>query len=272
MKEKICYKCHELKSIDEYCHDSSKDDDRADICKDCKKIHYKSKSKTIPGLIKKMYYSQHSSSRNRGLPIPDYTYNDFFEWIIFNPKFKELYYNWVESDYKKDMIPSCDRLNDYIGYKFGNIQLLTWKENNEKGRNDIKNDINLKRSRQIIVYKYGDFYGEYPSIKTTSKKLGICRSDIQKVLSGKFKQSHNFVFFYKENINNNKINNIKHSDGVIGINCDTGEQIYFNTIKDAQIKLNISNISEVCSGKRKQCGGFRWEYYNKKMEEINHQI
>ena len=43
---------------------------------------------------------------------------------------------------------------------------------------------------------------------------------------------------------------------------DTGE--IFNTIKDAEIKYNVSHgkISEVCAGKhgRKTAGGFKWEW------------
>lgn len=42
--------------------------------------------------------------------------------------------------------------------------------------------------------------------------------------------------------------------------------IIYKTIKDAREKNNITNysgISEVCRGKRKTCGGFKWEFFEK---------
>ena len=44
------------------------------------------------------------------------------------------------------------------------------------------------------------------------------------------------------------------------INVDTGE--VFGSIKDAGLKYNIepTHITRVCKGKRKTCGGYRWEY------------
>ena len=44
------------------------------------------------------------------------------------------------------------------------------------------------------------------------------------------------------------------------INVDTGE--VFDSIKDAGLKYNIepTHITRVCKGKRKTCGGYRWEY------------
>ena len=37
-----------------------------------------------------------------------------------------------------------DRLNDYKGYSFDNIQLMTWQENKDKGHRDCLNGINNK--------------------------------------------------------------------------------------------------------------------------------
>lgn len=46
------------------------------------------------------------------------------------------------------------------------------------------------------------------------------------------------------------------------INLDTG--LIFNSIKEASFHygLHDTNISRVCKGKNKVCGGYRWEYYN----------
>lgn len=47
---------------------------------------------------------------------------------------------------------------------------------------------------------------------------------------------------------------------------ELNEKEIYKTIKDAREKNNITNysgISEVCRGKRKTCGGFKWEFFEK---------
>jgi len=39
---------------------------------------------------------------------------------------------WIENDCIKDLVPSVNRLDDYINYSLDNIELVTWKENNDK--------------------------------------------------------------------------------------------------------------------------------------------
>ena len=53
---------------------------------------------------------------------------------------------------------------------------------------------------------------------------------------------------------------------VIKISLDDIKLEVYKTIKDAREKNNITNysgISEVCRGKRKTCGGFKWEFFEK---------
>lgn len=262
---KICKRCKEDKSLDLFYKDSSSNDGYCITCKSCKFETSSNKKKTVFGLIDKMYWSQCSSSINRNMPRPKYSKQEFIEWIIFNPVFKKLYYDWVNSDYNKMMIPSVDRINDYKGYEFGNIQLMTWKENDAKNHRDIYNGINAKRSRSILVYKKGIFYKRYNSISLAARELKITTQNIQPVLNGREKQLNGFVFLY-ENSTEEDIKKrscyIKNDTGVIGVNKITGEVLEFDSIKEAQIKTKSFNISEVCSGTRKSSNGFNWKYKN----------
>jgi len=61
-----------------------------------------------------------------------------------------------------------------------------------------------------------------------------------------------------------RIDNIKNSIGVIGTSIKTGHVVKFTSIKEAQNRLKISNISTVCNGDRKSSGGYYWKY---NMEE-----
>jgi len=171
--KKICKKCKIEKPVSEFYKDSSSEDLYCMTCKECKTENSVKKKKTIFGLISKMFWSQYSSSISRKLPKPEYTLQEFTEWVVFNPSFKKLYYDWVNSGYSKEMIPSVDRLNDYKGYSFGNIQLMTWEENCEKGRLDRINGVNTKNTTQIVAFKRGLFYKEYGSIAQAERDLGI---------------------------------------------------------------------------------------------------
>ena len=62
-----------------------------------------------------------------------YSKEEFRKWLYSQPLFFELYNNWVNNEYDKNLTPSVDRINSSISYKMSNIQLMTWHENNIKG-------------------------------------------------------------------------------------------------------------------------------------------
>lgn len=74
------------------------------------------------------------------LPLP-FDKEEFKEWIITNYKFRleEMLKEYKENNYKKELCPSIDRIDDFKSYTFDNMQLLTWEENNNKGRASLKN-------------------------------------------------------------------------------------------------------------------------------------
>ena len=65
--------------------------------------------------------------------MPEYSKEEFRKWLYSQPLFFELYNNWVNNEYDKNLTPSVDRINSSISYKMSNIQLMTWHENNIKG-------------------------------------------------------------------------------------------------------------------------------------------
>lgn len=72
-------------------------------------------------LIGKMYSSQKSSSVKRGHPMPDYTLEEFTEWVYKQPNFKKIFKDWKESGQKSLLAPSADRLDDSKPYTFETI-------------------------------------------------------------------------------------------------------------------------------------------------------
>lgn len=106
---------------------------RAD-CKECRKRFIR----TQPGLVKLIYSGQRSRSKKKGWPDPAYTEAQLLASLQKLPMFHTLYDNWVASGYVKELSPSIDRIDDNQPYRKGNIQLMTWAENDAKANKACK--------------------------------------------------------------------------------------------------------------------------------------
>jgi len=185
-----CSKCKQLKPSSQFSL-------TAKYCKICTTVIEKDKIKTIDGLSYRMYKSQRQNSKNRGHEQPNYTLKEFRNWLYIN-KIEFLFKNWVNSNYSKNMIPSCDRLDDYKSYTLDNIRLVTWEENNKKHYKDRIEGINNKASKAVIQYtKEGVFIKEFPSLKSAGRAMGIHPSTIMNVCKNKAKSSKGFIWKYK---------------------------------------------------------------------------
>jgi len=156
--------------------------------------------RTKQGVITGIYYSQVARSKLKGLALPKYTLEQLRAWMFTQPNFEELYNNWKKSGYEKDLVPSVDRIDDYKGYSFDNIQLTTWEENNRKGYSDRKNGINNKISKVVIQYDLnGNKLKKYHSVREAGRRTGINHRNISKCClkykrhsrAGKFKWEFN---------------------------------------------------------------------------------
>lgn len=110
--------------------------------------------RTKNGLIIKIYNSQLRSSKKRNHEKPKYTLEELKKWFYKQHNFDELYINWVNSNYDKKLTPSCDRINNYKGYSFDNIRLVTWYEN----KNELNKDTSLIFIPKFNIKGYPDFY------------------------------------------------------------------------------------------------------------------
>lgn len=124
--------------------------------------------RTRNGIVNTIYQTQKRNSKKRDHSLPDYSLFELRKWIFSQPNFEKLYSDWVDSNYDKYMKPSIDRIDDYIGYSFENIRLVTWRENDEKGSRDIINGVNKKKFKRVIM----DGERMFESIKEASLYLG----------------------------------------------------------------------------------------------------
>ena len=155
--------------------------------------------KTKKGLIANIYSNQ-LSRKNKEVC---YTLEELREWVHKQQNFEELYLDWINSGYKKEKIPSVDRIDNNKGYFFDNIQLMTWEDNNKKARNDIRNNT-LKHSgllngghKKVIQYDLlGNKIDEFISVSEASRVLNIRQNMISRVCRGERNKTNGFVFKY----------------------------------------------------------------------------
>ena len=138
---KKCTKCNIMKDLKYFSKQSIQSDGLKHQCKECDNAFLRTYFRTKKGLITKIYSSQKRNSKARLHNPPSYTITQLTIWLTNQNNFCELYNNWVSSGYKKDLVPSIDRLDDYKPYSLDNIRLVKWEINNIKGKKDIMKGI-----------------------------------------------------------------------------------------------------------------------------------
>jgi len=155
--------------------------------------------KTEEGLINVTYSWQKQSMKRRKMANPTYSRDEFRFWVLSQDNWKSLYDAWVESDYDKKLRPSVDRIDDYKGYAFGNIQLMTWAENLSKSHSDRRNGINRKGMRAIDQFtKDGKYINTYFNAKEAEKQTGAWAANVSNVCRGVGKTVKGFIWKYSD--------------------------------------------------------------------------
>lgn len=194
---RICTACKLSKCLSEFHKCSNNKSGLYSWCKQCALEKNNTYIKTKAGLLAKIYGDQRNSSRKRGYDYPDYSLSELRVWALSKKIFNKLYSSWVKSGYQKDMRPSFDRLDDYKSYTFDNLQIVTWKENNEKAYADRKNGINNKHSKAVTQTDFdGNFIAEYFSSRCAARSSGINRGHIWSCCVGDRKTAGGFKWAF----------------------------------------------------------------------------
>ena len=147
-------------------------------------------------LSNNIYSSQIFNSKKRKHIPPIYTQGELYQWILLNPSTFKLYSDWVLSDFDRNLTPSIDRLNDYVPYRFDNIQLTTWEFNDNKHKSDRKSGINNKINVGVIQHKNDLLVNSFHSTMEAERCTGINHSNISKCLHGKLQSTGGFTWSY----------------------------------------------------------------------------
>jgi len=232
------------------------------------------------GLLKDLFKSQERKSMQRGHPLPDYTINELLVTFLDSDLFIRLYNNWKDSGFEQNLRPSFDRLDNNKHYSFDNIQLMTWKENNENGNQARKDGygVQLKPLNQYCV-NTGKFLNSYVSASQASRVLGLNRANISSVARGNTKQKtvgeYFFIFMDEvtDDLHNTRFIEAKKSYSkrvgleILQLDKDSLEVLNeFKNMTEAGKELKLPSSSYVGISKalkdinKYTAYGFRWKY------------
>lgn len=192
---KVCTRCEVNKDLLDFSKNSSSYDGYNTWCKVC----YKEYSRAKPNVINIIYNMQVKNSKDIFHLPPTYTKQEFYDWLIDDWLFNLLYDNWSNCGHIKDMKPSIDRIDDYKGYSFNNVQVMTWLENNNKYRRDKKNGISNQNNIAVVqLDKIGNIINEFHSISEAHRITNISRVSIGRCCDNKygFKSAGGYIWKY----------------------------------------------------------------------------
>jgi hypothetical protein len=187
---KKCTDCKKSNNFKEFYKSNNTKDGFRGICKKCWKDRSYKYNITKNGLINNMYSRQKYNSKNRDHKPPNYTKIEFTKWLLGLDKFQQLYEKWINSGYKTELIPSIDRIDDYKGYSFENIQIMTWKENYNKYKNNP-----IGRFPVLKLKLNGEVVKKYRTITEASNDNNMCISSISRRING-ITKNKDFIWKY----------------------------------------------------------------------------
>jgi len=191
---KYCPHCYSNFNISFFAKNITTPDGLQCWCKQC----MTDDSRTLSGVVRKIYSKQRESSRKRGHSMPSYSLNELRAWCLSKPDFIKLHSLWVESNFERELAPSVDRVNDDIGYSFYNIQVMSWRDNMVKGHNSphVNRDELCLSVEQLS--KDGAVINEFRSIYAAGKATGIYKENIASCCLGKLKTAGKFKWRHKK--------------------------------------------------------------------------
>lgn len=126
---------------------------------------------------------------------------------------------------------------------------------------ETKKKIKTSQKRTILQYDLENkFIAEWGTIKDAAISIGLkSTSPIRQCLTGKSKQSHGYIWKYKDSL---PVKEKKQKRAVLQYDLDGNFIKEFNSLKEASesCKTTDSAIGRCCKGKYKSAGGFIWKY------------
>jgi len=191
---KQCSECLQIQALTEFTLVSQNLDGYNGRCKTCVKNY----GRGFRPRLDILYSTQKTSSKARNHPEPNYSKAEFIAWCIENDYYT-IYTNWVNNEFKKDLTPSADRLDDSLPYTLHNLQLVTWGFNNLKGNKDTFSGKLSHVHRKVNQYtKQGEFIKTHLSQSIAAREVKSTQGNICAVCCGRRKYAKGYMWKYTD--------------------------------------------------------------------------
>ena len=188
--KKCCSLCNKWKYFSEYGYHVKSRFKLNPECKECVSRNNLKRNRTPIGKLNQIYYQQLENSRKRNHPLPEYDMKWLISKYIDDPQYNRLYNEWVDSDYDRWKAPSIDRIDSNLPYTKDNIQLMTWKENNDKEHERQRRPVNQYTSD-------GEFVKQFESVRSAKKHLNISNGYLHNKIT-KNRPYKGFIYKYED--------------------------------------------------------------------------
>jgi group I intron endonuclease len=134
------------------------------------------------------------------------------------------------------------------------------------GDNDFSKNFEVKKGKKVFQYDLNcNLIKEWESVAQAGRELNIHSSSISNVCTGKTRTAMGFIWKYEgDNDFTKNFEKNKNRKKVIQYDLKGNFIKEWDSVREASksVCINESNISNVCTGKYKQAGGFIWKYSN----------
>ena len=222
-----------------------------------------------------MYNATHENAHQYNYPLYEairkYGKENFDFKILYQEECEEEYIRQLEKDYIlrfNTLSPNGYNQTDNTEHPINAIE--SYKKMSETKRNNAKRVAQIDNNNNIIKI-FRSIVDCAEETHEDEKKIGSCCRGERKSTGGKFfawlDENNQLIIpeykrdFYKGKIGTTQIQSSSRKVAKIDINTLQIIKTY-DTIALASRENNCdaSGISKVCTGKRKSCGGFKWEY------------
>ena len=136
-----------------------------------------------------LYNRVSRSHITRRLPQIHYSKEDLTKWLYKN-NYKKMFKKWKRASFSRWLAPSLDRLDTRKGYELNNLELVTWRVNQDRAYRDRKAGVGrMADDNEPIVQldANGNYDNEYVSVSEAARQTGINRGNISSSKDGRLK-------------------------------------------------------------------------------------
>lgn len=157
------------------------------------RFNYLKYYRSLEGKASNLYTAQVQKCKERNHPLPIYTREELIEYLINSLIYIKLFNIWKFNNFEKNYAPSVNRLNDYKSYSFDNIEIVSWKYNNDIFTKDTISGKTAKVCKAVDQLDLkNNFIKRFHSQQAAMRELGIDSAKISAVCIGKpVKKSNN---------------------------------------------------------------------------------